>query len=125
MVAPWHQVAEVGGHDAPVRAEVPHAVPPSDLLDRLVDEGLPRRASQDIVSPFELVADVGVVFILDEGGFVVSLGGPFASDLIMSRARSVEPSNFVDTTADWGEDIRNRLEFTRELIPLPDGSGHT
>ena len=35
----------------------------------------------------EVVADVGVVFILDEGVFAVSLGGPFASDLIKIRAQ--------------------------------------
>ena len=83
------------------------------------------RSSERGQMTVELVADVGVVFVLDEGVFAVSLGGPFASDLMMSRARGLESLNLVDTTADWGEDIRNRLEFTRELIPLPDGSGHT
>ena len=46
----WRLVAEVEGHDAQLTADVPHAVPPADLLDGLVDEGPPRRASQDIVS---------------------------------------------------------------------------
>jgi hypothetical protein len=55
----------------------------------------------------------------------VSLGGPFASDLTMSRARSLESLKLVDTTADWGEDILHQLAFTRELIPLLDGSGST
>ena len=83
------------------------------------------RSSEQGQMTFELVADVGVVFILDEGVFAVSLGGPFASDLTMSRARSLESLKLVDTTADWGEDIRNRVAFTRELIPLLDGIGHT
>ena len=83
------------------------------------------RSSEQGQMTFELVADVGVVFILDEGVFAVSLGGPFASDLTMSRARSLESLKLVDTTADWGEDILHQLAFTRELIPLLDGSGST
>ena len=81
------------------------------------------RSSERGEMTFELVADVGIVFVLDEGVFAVSLGGPFASDLTMSRARSLESLDLVDTTADWGEDILHQLAFTRELIPLLDGSG--
>jgi len=68
---------------------------------------------------------VGVVFIFDEGVVAVSLGGPSASDLIISRARSLESLDFVDTTADWGEVILHHLEFSRELIPLLDGGVST
>ena len=83
------------------------------------------RSSERGQMTVELVADVGVVFVFDEGVFAVSLGGPFASDLTMSRARSLESLSLVDTTADWGEDILHQLAFTRELIPLLDGSGST
>jgi len=64
------------------------------------------------------VADVGIVFVLDEGVIAVCLGGPFASDLIMTRASSLQALEVADTSADWGEDILNQLDFEREFVPL-------
>jgi len=38
--------------------------------------------------------------------------------LIMSRAGSLQALEVADTSADWGEDILNQLDFKREFIPL-------
>ncbi|MBU6147905.1 MAG: hypothetical protein KGP10_07015 [Actinomycetales bacterium] len=76
------------------------------------------RSSGEGRAEFAFVADVGIVFVLDQGAFAVCLGGPFASDLIMSRAGSLHALEVADTSADWGEDLLNQLDFKREFIPL-------
>ena len=67
---------------------------------------------------FEFVAGVGIVFVLDEGAFAVCLGGPFASDLILTRVDDMESLQLSDTSADWGENIMNQFDFEREFISL-------
>jgi len=67
---------------------------------------------------FKLVADVGVVFVLDHGVVAVSLGGPFASDLTIVQAPNMDSLVLNDTSADWGEDISYQLTITREVIHI-------
>ena len=67
---------------------------------------------------FELVADVGIIFVLDAGVFATCIGGPFASDLTIRRAVNLQSLSLEDTSADWGEDLNYHVVVTRQLIPV-------
>jgi len=71
---------------------------------------------------FSLVADVGIVFVFGVEVVAICLGGPFASDLTIVRASSMQALELPDTSAQWGEDISYQLVFTRQLVRL--GSEH-
>lgn len=72
---------------------------------------------------FELSSDTGVIIILDSGVVAICAGGPFASDLFITRAASLQALRLPDTSSDWGEDLTYQLVFRRQFIHLVEAAG--
>lgn len=94
---------------------------------RTITDVLVVRDSVSLTEPgdggFALVADVGIVFVLGVEVVAVCLGGPFASDLTIVRAASLQALELPDTSTQWGEDIGYQLAFARQLIPSVPSTG--
>lgn len=69
---------------------------------------------------FELVIDVGVVFVLDSGCIAVCKGGPFTDDLVISRASDLGSLRLPGGLEQWTPDLEHSYEHRRDVLLLRD-----